>query len=285
MNTLHTNSALPKIAILGSGSMGGAILAGLTGHTDTHNVGITVTTHSAKSAKLLTESIPGITAYAAATTPDANRLAVAGAGIVLLAVKPWLIHDVLREIADSLSEDAIVVSVAAGVTIDSMQALVPSSVTVMRAMPNTPAHVGRGITGLSAQPGASEHAIDLVRAMLRTVGEVLVVDESRINAVAAVSGSGPAYLYLYIEEMIAAATELGFSHEEAALLVQQTVIGAAELLQRSDETPEQLRRNVTSPNGTTERAVAVLEQGHLRDLFFEALAANIRRSEELAQGS
>ncbi|MBN9613293.1 MAG: pyrroline-5-carboxylate reductase, partial [Actinobacteria bacterium] len=117
-----------------------------------------------------------------------------------------------------------------------------------------------------------------------TVGEVLVVHEDQIDAVAAVSGSGPAYLYFYTEQMTDAARRLGFDEDQARLLAQQTVIGAAELMRASGEDPAQLRRNVTSPKGTTEQAVIVLQQAGWGELFDRALAANIRRSEELAAG-
>lgn len=281
MNTLQEFDNLPNVAIIGVGSMGGAILAGLS----KTRRNITVTTQTSASAAKLRDRVPAhVTVYAAEDVVDANRTAVRGADVVLLAVKPWMIHEVLQDVAPDLEPDAIVVSVAAGVTIASMQAHVADSVTVMRAMPNTPSVVGLGVTGLAAGRGAASGAIEIVTEMFATVGKVLVVDESRIDAVAAVSGSGPAYLYLYVEEMVAAAERLGFSTEDARLLAENTVIGAAELLRLSGETPEQLRRNVTSPKGTTEQAIRVLQQAHLGEVFDEALAANMRRSAELAAG-
>lgn len=267
--------------------MGGAILAGLS--KTPRN--ITVTTQTSASAAKLRDRVPeNVTVFATEDVAGANRNAVRGSGVVLLAVKPWMIHEVLQDIAADLEPDAIVVSVAAGVTIASMQAHLPDTVTVMRAMPNTPSVVGLGVTGLAAgragsgRAGASG-AIETVTEMFATVGKVLVVDESRIDALAAVSGSGPAYLYLYVEEMTAAAERLGFSAEDARLLAENTVIGAAELLRVSGETPQQLRRNVTSPKGTTEQAIRVLQQANLGAVFDEALAANMRRSAELAAGA
>jgi pyrroline-5-carboxylate reductase len=151
-------------------------------------------------------------------------------------------------------------------------------------MPNTPSHIGRGVTGIAGGASAGEEAVATVRRLFETVGEVLVVREDQINDVAAVSGSGPAYVYLYAEHMIAAARRLGFDADQARLLVQQTIAGAAELMVRSDDEPEQLRRNVTSPKGTTERAVEVLQAADWGALFDRALAANVRRSEELERG-
>ncbi|MBO1900502.1 pyrroline-5-carboxylate reductase [Leucobacter weissii] len=269
--------------MVGVGSMGGAILAGLRAPGVRIEGPIAVTTRSAGSAARFADA-GDVVAYASETDPQANRRAVRGARIVVLGVKPWMVRDVLREIADDLEPDAVLVSVAAGVTIASMAELLPEGVTVLRAMPNTPSHVGLGVTGLAGGDSAGPEQLEAVRRLFATVGEVLVVREDQINAIAAVSGSGPAYLFLYTEQMTAAARRLGFDEHQAATLARQTVIGAAELLRRSGEDPAQLRRNVTSPKGTTERAIAVLEAAGWPELFDRALAANIARSEELERG-
>jgi pyrroline-5-carboxylate reductase len=275
---------LPRIAMLGVGSMGGAILAGLRAPGVSVDGDIAVTTRSAASAARVSDT-SGLDAQATELVPEANREAVQGARVVILAVKPWLIHDLLDEIAGSLEPDAIVVSVAAGVTTESMQAILPRRIAVVRAMPNTPSLVGLGVTGIAAGTSASDADVAIVQEIFATVGQVLVVDESQINAVAAVSGSGPAYLYLYAEEMTAAAVRLGFDEAEARLLAEQTVVGAAELMRRSGETPAELRRRVTSPKGTTEQAILVMQEAHLGDVYDRALAANIRRSQELEAGN
>ena len=283
MSDKNDSQALPRVAILGVGSMGGAILAGLRGPGEHTSGPITVTMNSVASAATFADS-DDVVAYAAEETADANRWAVRGAQLVILAVKPWLVHDVLREVADDLEPNAILVSVAAGVTTASMEALVPASVSVVRAMPNTPANIGRGVTGVAGGASASAHAVDTVRRLFQTVGAVIVLGEERIDALTAVSGSGPAYLFLFVEEFTAAAERLGFSKEEARVLVQGTVMGATELLSRSTEEPAELRRQVTSPNGTTERAVEVLQSGEWGALFDRAFAAAIARAQELAQG-
>lgn len=266
--------------MIGVGSMGGAILEGLTVPGIRIPLPITVTTQSARSASERT--VEGrVVALAAETVPEANREAVRGAGLVILGVKPWLIHDVVREIAGDLAPGTVLVSVAAGVTSASIEALVPAGVAVVRAMPNTPSHIGRGMTGVAGGATASPADIALACALFATVGEVIEVAEAQINDVTAVSGSGPAYVFLYAEHMIAAAERRGFTPAQARLLVQQTLLGSAELLAQSDEGAAQLRRNVTSPKGTTERAVEVLQSGDWGDLFDRALAANVQRSEEL----
>lgn len=263
--------------------MGGAILEGLRAPDVRIDGPITVTTRSAASAAAF-DGADDVRAIAGETEPDANRIAVRGARIVILAVKPWMIHDVLREIADDLEPGAILVSVAAGTTIASMEALVPAANPVVRAMPNTPSVIGKGVTGIAGGTAADAEVLATVSAVFETVGRVLAVDEDRINAVAAISGSGPAYLFLFVEEFVAAAKRLGFDDDAAKMLAEGTVAGAAALLEASGEDPAELRRRVTSPKGTTEQAVLVLQSGGWADLFDRALAANIRRSEELAAG-
>jgi pyrroline-5-carboxylate reductase len=172
------------------------------------------------------------------------------------------------------------VSLAVGVTTKTMEALVPS--TVVRSMPNTPSLVGRGVTGLSAGSRASESDMEIVKAVFATVGEVLVVPEEQLDALSTISGSGPAYVFLLIEELTKTARGLGFTAEQAALMVNGTFRGASELLAASDVSPAELRAKVTSPKGTTERAVAVLHDANLAELFDRATAAALARAKELA---
>lgn len=266
--------------MIGVGSMGGAILAGLTAPGVEITLPITVTTQTAASAAA--REVEGrVVALAAENDREANRAAVRGAGLVILGVKPWAIHDVVRDIAGDLAAGTVLVSVAAGVTSASIEALVPEGVAVVRAMPNTPSHIGLGMTGIAGGKTAAATDVALARSLFATVGEVIEVAEAQINDVAAVSGSGPAYVFLYAEHMIAAAERRGFTSEQAQLLVQQTLLGSAELLARSEEGPAQLRRNVTSPKGTTERAIEVLQGDNWGELFDRALLANVQRSEEL----
>ena len=271
---------LPSIAILGTGSMGGAILAGLTAPTVTVEGGIRVTNRSVTKAEALASDL--VTSLATDVDPSANRTAVAGARIVLIGVKPVMVPALLEEIADALEPDAIVVSVAAGVTIATMEALVPG--VVLRSMPNTPAVVGRAVTGLSSGTRSSDEDLALVSSVFATVGEVLVVPESKIDALSTISGSGPAYVFYLIEQLTNTAIELGFTRDEAALMVNTTFLGAAELLAASDVDPSELRRRVTSPKGTTERAIAELEKADLAATFSRATAAALARARELAAG-
>ncbi|MBD8609896.1 pyrroline-5-carboxylate reductase [Frigoribacterium sp. CFBP 13729] len=280
-------TTLPATAVLGAGSMGGAVLAGLLGPDVVVEGGIRVTNRTeAKAAPLRQE---GVTSLATETDPGANTAAVEGARLVLIGVKPHMVVDLLTEIAPALEPDAVVVSLAAGVTTATMEAALPASVTVVRSMPNTPSHVGLGVTGLSAGSRSSDDDLALARRLFEVVGDVVVVPESQIDALSTISGSGPAYVYLLVEALQEAAVGLGFTPAQAATMVQGTFRGASELLAVSDltpaeEAPAELRRRVTSPGGTTERAVAVLEQGGLADLFGRAAQAALARNREIAEG-
>jgi pyrroline-5-carboxylate reductase len=275
--------SLPTIAILGAGSMGRAILSGLLAPTVSVQGGIRVTNRSAARAAEF-DGVEGVTAWASDDEAEANRLAVAGASIVLVAVKPAMVPALLAEIQDALEPGAIVVSVAAGVTVATFESLLPDSVAVLRSMPNTPAIVGRAVTGLSAGTRSTAAQLALVTEVFETVGEVVVVPEEKLDALSTISGSGPAYVFFLIEQLTAVAVQKGFSEEEAATLVNGTFLGAAELLVASGSTPAELRRQVTSPNGTTERAVAVLQEGGVDELFAAATDAALARARELAAG-
>lgn len=273
---------LPAIAILGAGSMGGAILHGLVGSGLAPRV--TVTNRSAAKAAELA-GLAGVTSLALADEPGANAAAAAEADIVLIGVKPLMVPDLLREIAPALRPGTIVVSLAAGVTIATFEGIVDEGIPVVRAMPNTPAVVGKAVTGLSAGTAASAADLALVRGLFETCGVVIEVPEAQIDALSTISGSGPAYVFLLIEDLTEAARGKGFSDEDARLMAEQTFIGAAALLDATREDPAELRRRVTSPKGTTERAIAVLQGANLSGIFAEATDAALARARELASGA
>ncbi|MGL4340075.1 MAG: pyrroline-5-carboxylate reductase [Rhodoglobus sp.] len=270
--------SLPTIAIIGAGSMGGAILSGLLTPGVTVSGGIRVTNRSEAKAALLAQS--GVESYALATTPDGNRRAVDGAALVLLGVKPVMIRDVLKELAPVLDPAALIISVAAGVSTATMESVVDNA--VLRAMPNTPARVAKAVTGLSAGARATAEHLALGRSLFETVGTVLEIPESQIDALSTISGSGPAYVFFLIEELTRTAVGLGFTPEQAATMVNGTFVGSLELLEASSLTPRELRLQVTSPKGTTERAVAELTAAELSGIFDRATAAALARARELA---
>jgi pyrroline-5-carboxylate reductase len=282
--TSSTPVTLPTIAFLGAGSMARAILTGLLAPDVTVEGGIRATNRSAAKASELA-SLPGVTAMATENEPGANRAAVKGARIVVVAVKPAMVPDLLTEIADSLEPGTLVLSVAAGVTVATFESLLPGTVAVIRTMPNTPAIVGRAVTGLSAGTRSSDRDLALATALFETVGEVLVVPEDKLDALSSISGSGPAYVFYLIEQLTATAIFQGFTPDEAATMVRGTFLGASLLLEASDHSPEELRRQVTSPGGTTERAIGVLDSANVKGWFDRATDAAIARARELAKPS
>jgi len=276
-------TSLPPIAILGAGSMGGAILRGLVAAGLTGG-GVTATNRSiAKAAELA--DLDGVTSVALEAAPDGNTAAVSAADIVLVGVKPAMVPDLLDEIAPHLRPGAVVVSLAAGVTLDTFATHLGAEVATLRSMPNTPSLVGKGVTGLAAGPAASADDVAVVRALFETVGVVLEVPEAQIDALSTISGSGPAYVFLLVEEFTKAAERMGFDEAQARLLAEETFTGATALMAASDLDPAELRRRVTSPKGTTERAVAVLQDARLDDTFTTAAEAALARAKELAAGS
>ena len=275
------STTLPSIAIIGAGAMGGAILHGLLSPGVAVSGGIRVTNRTEAKAALVRHD--GVESFALETAEDANLRAVDGAGIVLIGVKPAMVPETLSAIAEALDPGALVISVAAGVTTSTMEGVVANS--VLRAMPNTPAIVGRAVTGLSAGSRASADQVALGRALFETVGTVVEVPESQIDALSTISGSGPAYVFYFIEELTRTAVDLGFSQQVAAQLVNGTFLGATELLLASGAEPSALRAQVTSPKGTTERAVAELQKAGLKALFDRATAAALMRARELAAGA
>jgi pyrroline-5-carboxylate reductase len=253
--------------------MGGAILDGLRAADRTATVRATTRTSTAQRS--------GVESRSTESDPGANRWAVKGASLVIVGVKPGGVIALLEDIADSLDPDVLIVSVAAGITTATMESVVPNP--VVRSMPNTPTLVGKGVTGISAGSRATADHMARARSVFELVGWVLELSEDRINALSTISGSGPAYVFHEMEQWTTAARDLGFSDDDARNLVEKTFAGATALLEASDVGPAELRRRVTSPNGTTERAIAVLDDAHLAKTYRAAAEAALARAEEMAR--
>jgi len=253
--------------------MGEALAVGLVqGGWDADDLAIAEV--SAERRQALEQAVPG-----ARVVPSA-AWAVADADVVVVAVKPPDAAAVLEACRDALGPRALVVSIAAGVTLAALEAAAPGR-PVVRAMPNTGALVGRGAAAISAGGEASELDLLTTERILGAVGTVVRVPEDQLDAVTGLSGSGPAYVFLFAEAMIAAGTNVGLPADVTDTLVRQTLLGAATLLARGDDAPESLRAAVTSPGGTTEAGVAVLEANGVRDAIVEAVSAATARSAEL----
>lgn len=273
--------SVPRIgvlAVLGAGSMGSAIARGSLFRA----AEVRVTARSAAGAAAATAR--GLEARSLDEDSAANRWAVTGADVVIAAVKPAGLLELLGSIGPHLADGALVVSVAAGVTTAAMERALPPGTAVVRAMPNTPAAIGAGVTGLAGGASADADAVARARAVFEAVGTVLEVGEERIDALSAISGSGPAYVFYAVEQLTAAAERLGFDPDEARRMVLGTVSGAVRLLEADGAPPAELRRRVTSPNGTTERAIAVFESHRPEAVLDEAFAAAVARARELAAG-
>ncbi len=268
-----------RVCFLGTGSMGSAVLRGLidSGHPVEL---ISATTKSEESAVSLRAM--GVSALSVEQSPDANALLSGDADVVVLGVKPYQIVDVLTEIAEELPKNSVVISMAGGIELKTMAAALPQHKNLIRSMPNTPAMVGQAVTGLAPHSTASANALDAAQWLFSSVGEVVKVEEQQINALSAISGSGPAWIYFIIEQWEKVAISKGFTQEQAETLVRSTLFGSAALLADSGEEPSVLRKNVTSPGGTTERIIATLDEANLEKLFSSALDAAVNRANEIA---
>lgn len=268
-----------KITFIGGGNMATALIEGLRDNQakmmSVAQPVVVVADPSSERRALLVD------VYGVESEAD-NATAITGANLIVLAVKPNHVRAVAEQIRPSLQPNQLVVSVAAGITLAALQAWLGGHSALVRAMPNTPAMVGSGATGLYAPPSLTPIQRNMAESLMRSVGLVQwVAAESDMDAVTALSGSGPAYIFLVMEAMQAAAEGLGLPAQTARLLTLETVLGAARLAMTADESPAQLRARVTSPNGTTERGIAALEAAGLRDAFAGALQAAHQRSVEL----
>lgn len=272
-----------EIAILGAGSMGGAILSGLIA-AGIAPESISVSTATAASAEAL-EAKFSIPTFSLENSASANRDAAQGKNILLIGVKPGKVLETLKEIKDTVKDGALIVSVAAGITTVAMEQAIGSRVSVIRAMPNTPSIVGHGVTGVAKGKSATDAHLEVAKQLFETVGQVLIVDEDKINALSTISGSGPAYVFYFAEKLMVAAQEMGFSEQEANLMVRATFLGSATLLAASEHTPRQLRDQVTSPNGTTMQATAKFDDAQVEKLFIEATQAALARAIEIGKQS
>lgn len=209
---------------------------------------------------------------------------VRGAQVVMLAVKPQVMAEVLKDIGAELAPATLVISIAAGITTHRIQRQLPAGMRIVRVMPNMPALAGAGVSVYCLGTRASEDDAKLVESLFQSVGVVVRLDEKHLDAVTALSGSGPAYVFFLAEFMMQAGYEMGLDHATAKMLTLGTIRGAARLLDEMGQEPEELRRRVTSKGGTTAAALEVLEAGCVRETFVKAIRAAQKRSRELSEG-
>ena len=264
-----------RLAILGTGRMGEALLGGLlrSGWATPDQLWCTVRTD--ERAEFLTSE------YGVKADTD-SAAAAADADVVLIAVKPQTIRVLLEQIAPKVRPEQTVISVAAGVPTTTIEEVLADGVPVVRVMSNVPVLVDEAMSAISAGRHATEEHLAVTEQVLGHVGKVVRLGEEHLDAVTALSGSGPAYFFLLAEAMIDAGILLGLSRDVATELIIQTMVGSAKMLRDTGRHPVELRESVTSPGGTTIAAVRVLEEQRVRAAFLNAIEAAKLRSEELA---
>ncbi len=264
------------LAFIGGGNMASSLIGGLI--ADGWNpASIRVADADSGQLERISKTYP-------VSTFAQNEAAAAGADVVVLAVKPQITGTVARELADTIAQQqSLVISIAAGIRESAMRSWLGEQTAIVRSMPNTPAMVQSGAAALYANPLVSESQRSIAESILRAVGlAIWIDDEAQMDAVTALSGSGPAYFFLFMEALQDAGCELGLPPQTARLLTLQTAFGAAKMALESSEDAATLRKRVTSPGGTTESALAVLQENGLADLVTRALRAAANRSRELA---
>ena len=266
-----------KIAFIGAGAMAEAIISGITSRKDFDASNVTAINRSNQERRTFLNQTYGIS-----TTTDYQSL-LQDANIVFLAVKPKDILQALSDIKHYIKKDMLIISVIAGVSISSIETILQQKVAIIRTMPNTSATIGKSATAITSNEYVTNEQLQSATSLLQTIGKVTIVNEEQLDAVTGLSGSGPAYIYYFIEAMEAAAEQLGLEKEAAKELIVQTVIGAAEMLQHSPKTPAQLRTEVTSPGGTTEAGLKVLQERDIQKAFIDCVVAASRQSEQLGQ--
>jgi pyrroline-5-carboxylate reductase len=263
-----------KTAFIGGGNMGEAIVAALLGKKLTVPADVCISDISEPRREYLKKK------YSVAMTAS-NREAVAGKDIVILAVKPQNLPEVLADLKGCIQPDRLVLSIMAGVKIETLSRGLEHQ-RIVRAMPNTPARIGLGFSGWTATPEVSREQREWSRNILSAMGrEIYFDDENYLDVVTAVSGSGPAYFFLFAESMIDAAVNIGLSRENATEMVLLTMLGSVQLMLKSGQSPAELRRNVTSKGGTTERALKVFEEAGFKRIVSDAIRAAYDRAKEL----
>ena len=266
------------VAILGIGNMGRSIAEGIGRSPGMKNGDIILYNPHAHKAEVVAANL-GNCAHIASTPGEA----VQEADLVIIAVKPKIVSSLLEEIKGNLKQDAILLSVAAGVTLKQLEVAVGEDRKLVRAMPNTPAVVGAGMTSLTPNEHVSTEEIFKIEELFSSFGRAEVVDEYLIDAVIGVSGSSPAYVYMFIEALADGAVAAGMPRDKAYVFAAQTVMGAAKTVLETGEHPGKLKDNVCSPGGTTIAAVRTLEERGFRSAVMEAVMTAAEKSREMSK--
>lgn len=266
-----------RVAVLGAGKMGGIILQALLKKGLLSAKSTRATVAHAERAKALAAKLK-------VKVGTDNVEAVRGADIILIAVKPQVVEEVVREISAHVSPKQVIVSVAASVPTSMIEAQLPAGVPVIRAMPNTPCLLGAGMTAICKGKHASPRDVAMTSHLFDVVGRTVVVDEKHMDAVTALSASGPAYIYIILESLAEAGVKVGLPRDIATLLAAQTTLGAAKVVLETGDHPALLKDAVTTPAGCTIDGIMELEEGKLRVTLIKAVVKAAQRAKELAFG-
>jgi pyrroline-5-carboxylate reductase len=264
-----------RIAILGVGNMGGAIAHGLLSANAIAPSNLILFDSDTSKADFLRKSYPS------SQIVSSTSEAVSNADILILAVKGFVLAPLLEQIKSHLSPDRLIISIIAGKSIGTIESHIPDNVPVIRAMPNTAAMVLESATGIAKNDAASEEDLALAKAVFESIGKVVVVGESHLDAVTGLSGSGPAYIFMVIEALTDAGVLQGLTRDVSRLLAAQTVFGASKIALENDDHLAKLKDMVTTPGGTTIHGLAELEAHGVRAAFLDAVAAATDRSKQM----
>jgi pyrroline-5-carboxylate reductase len=264
---------MKRVAVLGAGNMGAALIGGILKAGVADAAHIVATVRSSERAEELAAK------FGVSATAGGNRQAAESADLVVLAVKPMTVPKVLAEIHSALNERQILISLAGSVPLSVIEKLIQRRMPIFRAMPNIPVVVEEGATAISANSACTAEHREEVERLFRSVGVVVAVDEELMHAVTALSGSGPAYIYMVIEALIAGGVKMGLSREVSTRLAEQTVLGAAKLVRETALHPAILRDQVITPGGVTIAAIHELERHGLRSMLISAIETATATSE------
>jgi pyrroline-5-carboxylate reductase len=262
-----------KIGVIGMGMMGSAVISGAMAAGVVSKENVIVLEKDAERCDALKNKI-GLTC--ASSVAD-----IATCDAIIIAVKPQDMNPLLEELSHHITEDTVIVSVAAGVTVETLDTLLGKKGRIIRAMPNTPVLIGQGVTALCLGARATEEDMAYFQNLFQAIGATVVIKEDIFDVISALSGSGPAYFFYIVEAMVAAAAERGVDRATALALTIETAIGSMELLKASGKSPRDLTRDVTSPGGSTAEALASLDEAGIYTAFDDAIAAAVKRNKEL----
>jgi pyrroline-5-carboxylate reductase len=263
-----------NIGFIGAGNMANALIKGLI-KSNIYSPGLLAASDNDR------QKLGDVSNKFGIRSCNSNKELIGKCKVIVLSIKPQVIRDVLKEIKDEISDGHLIISIAAGIPIKMILSLIGQDIPIIRVMPNTPALIQRGMSVLAAGGTATSYHMDIAKKIFDAVGKTMVLDEMMMDAVTALSGSGPGYIFRIMEAFVAAGEKLGFDRDTALLLVTQTFLGASHLADESGLPLSQLREMVTSPGGTTAAGLAILEKKGISEIIEAALKAARDRSIEL----